>query len=918
MSLFKSKVELIVIRDPSSPQQSMEYYSGRNLEDLVKQAFKDGISNSVRFYHADLTKEVFGLDERKDKQSIKAFCGLKGRVYAQVVPMGLDPVSWIIIGVSVAVSLAATFLLAPKMPDASSQSQPSPNNALANRTNSQRLGGRVPDIFGEVWSVPDLIAPTYNTYIDGKQVEYSYMCVGRGKFNVKQALDDTTPIAQVFGSSVLVYDPDTNLKDSPVFVFGSQFNPDEAEFAALAVKRYTAVNGQLLPPKNDYLDANDVIFRPPNIIELKNNEDAARFTAGSSVLVEGADNLQSGNNLRQQYTQPPTYDENGEEIAGAVIQGDPILYTLDGQYEVESVTDNKLMLVNPAQIVIDWQRLTDNADFTKPKNIVLSTNEKGSWQGWFYTNARDHSKAMINIRYPKGLFTAYYKGGYKPLGVAVDIETEVVDAAGIPVNGTSEVTTHVVYGSKFNAYWESVGGQVVDGDPVGAPGSPTDGYSIYMDYVRDDELTESGGKTILLQNSHWTDGKYLRFRVRRSGNTFGDDKHRPTTELRLEEFYSYRNLEAADMPKGVTTVYTKTLATEGALSIKERKLRLLVERYVTDFETKELKLSKRADDIIYHIATDPKIGNLTDEQIDFEQIKNEIDILVSYFGSEKFAEFCYTFDDNNLSSEEIIQTVARAVFSNAKRYGNKLMLDFEREVPASVAVFNSHNILPDSYAASESFGVINEYDGAKVEYADPVDDAQVTKSYPSDAVTNPHTEKLIGVRNELQATAHMMRLYNKDRFTYKSCEITAGDESNIVTRTNRITVASQTAVDVRQGSVEGVEVIGSDIVLHTSDPVNVSDGSYLFIQTINNGVESIACSPRDDYSVTLARLPQGEISTDWHNAVRAVYQIVGSNDGDKDAYIVTKKDPSEGMTNKLTCTNYSSKFYQNDKDYSNT
>jgi len=246
------------------------------------------------------------------------------------------------------------------------------------------------------------------------------------------------------------------------------------------------------------------------------------------------------------------------------------------------------------------------------------------------------------------------------------------------------------------------------------------------------------------------------------------------------------------------------------------------------------------------------------------------------------------------------------------------MLDFEREVPASVAVFNSHNILPDSYAASESFGVINEYDGAKVEYADPVDDAQVTKSYPSDAVSNPHTEKLIGVRNELQATAHMMRLYNKDRFTYKSCEITAGDESNIVTRTNRITVASQTAVDVQQGTVEGVEVIGSDIVLHTSDPVDVSDGSHLFIQTINNGVESIACSPRDDYSVTLARLPQGEISTDWHNAVRAVYQIVGSNDGDKDAYIVTKKDPSEGMTNKLTCTNYSSKFYQNDKDYLNS
>ena len=158
MSLFKSKVELIVIRDPSNPQSSMEYYSGRNLEDLVKQAFKGGISDSVRLYHADFTQEVVGIDERKDQTAIRAFCGLKGRVYAQVVPMGLDPISWIIIGVSVAVSLAATFLLAPKMPDMGNQSQPpSPNNALAARTNSQRLGGRIPDIFGEVWSVADLI-----------------------------------------------------------------------------------------------------------------------------------------------------------------------------------------------------------------------------------------------------------------------------------------------------------------------------------------------------------------------------------------------------------------------------------------------------------------------------------------------------------------------------------------------------------------------------------------------------------------------------------------------------------------------------------------------------------------------------------------------------------------------------------------
>lgn len=888
MSLFKSKVELIVIRDPSNPQQSMEYYSGRNLEDLVKQAFKDGISDSVRFYHADLTKEVFGIDERKDKAAIKAFCGLKGRVYAQVVPMGLDPVSWIIIGVSVAVSLAATFLLAPKMPDAGSQSQPpSPNNALAARSNKQRLGGRIPDIFGEVWSVPDLIAPTYSIYDNNKEVEFSYMCVGRGKHEVKQALDDTTPINQVFGSSVLIYDPDKTLNDEPAFVFGEQFRPNEAEFARFAAKRYTSVNGQVLTAPDAYLKGSSLTFRNPNIIETDDNISFLdKYKVGEKLLIEGAIDLKSGNNI----------------TTGADAEVTPVTYSLNGQYIIEAVTEKQIILSNPSSVNTDWQKLTGNVDFTvKTDAATLSTEPTPLWQGYFYTDLKDHDGAYVNITAP-ALYRMGKNGDWVGLRLYGEIESEIVDNSNNPIAGTLHTQTFTIQSPESDRYgWQDEGG-----------------YDENTRFTKDDRVRASAAVTVKLDNPNFAKGKRLRFRIARKSNAASSSVGMAVDEVKLKDFYGYHVMTADDMPKGVTTVYAKTLATEGALSIKERKLRLLVERYVTDCATKELKLSKRADDLIYHAAIDPKIGGLTDEQVDFEQIKSEVDLIVDYFGSEKFAEFCYTFDDNNLSSEEIIQTFARAVFSNAKRYGNKLMLDFEREVPASVAVFNSHNILPDSYAASESFGVINEYDGAKVEYADPVDDAQVTKSYPSDAVSNPHTEKLIGVRNELQATAHMMRLYNKDRFTYKSCEITAGDESNIVTRTNRITVASQTAVDVQQGTVEAIEVIGSDIVLHTSDPVNVSDGSYLFIQTINNGVESIACSPRDDYSVTLARLPQGEISTDWHNAVRAVYQIVGANDGDKDAYIVTKKDPTEGMTNKLTCTNYSSKFYQNDKDYLNS
>lgn len=904
---FKRSVELVVIRDIFNPQNNIESYQGHDIEQLLMQAFGgQGLSDSVRLYHGDLSKDI----TPKTPQDVDKIMRLNGRIYAVVKPMGLDPFTVALI-VSVVVSVATAFLMpVPAVANQSANKPPSPNNALAARTNQQRLGGRIPDIFGTVWSVPDLIAPTYTVYVGSREIEYSYMCVGRGKYDAKKALDDTTPINQVYGSSVLIYDPDTNLQDEPSFVFGSQFSPNEALFSSLSVRRYTSVNGQLLPPRNDYLDAEGVVFKPPNIIELSGSSDADRFSAGNTILIEGADNLKSANNLHHQVVDNET---------GETVDSEPITYTLSGSYEISSITGNQLLLLNPSQVSSDWQSLTDNADLTLPADVVLSTNLEGLWQGWFYTNEKDHDSAMVNIRFPKGLFFSYYKGGYNPLAIAVEIETEVVDASGIPINGTSETEGFYVYGSSFDKYWERQGGTVIDGDPQGVPYKPDTGYSIDAGYPHDDQITESGGRTIQVTNSNLTQGKYLRFRIRRAGNTFGSEKHRPTTELRVADFYSYRKITNNDSPNGVTTVYTKTLATEGALSLKERKLRLLVQRYVTDATTGILKLSNRADDIARHIATDEKIGNLQLTQIDIAQIKTEIDNHVGYFGTDKCSQFCYTFDDNNLSAEETLQTLGKAVFGQFKRQGNKIMLDFERIVPASVAVFNSHNILPDTFTASQSLGIANDYDGVTVEYTDPADDATVTLSYPSDSLINPHEDKLIGVRNEVQAHMHMMRLYNKDRHAYKTCEFTAGDESNIVVRTNRITVADQLRANIQQGSVDSIETVGSDIVLYTTDPVSIEPSvpHTLFIQTINNGVEAIEVTARDDYSVTLARLPSGEISTGYDKVVQATYQIVTEEDKDRDAYLVSQKDPSEAMTNKLICTNYDDRYYQNDSDYIN-
>ena len=94
---------------------------------------------------------------------------------------------WVPFIISVVVSVASMLLM--PMPNINQQSAPpSPNNALAQRTNRQRLGGRIADIFGTGWSFPDLIAPTYSVYINHDETEYSLMCVGRGYYGIQKRM----------------------------------------------------------------------------------------------------------------------------------------------------------------------------------------------------------------------------------------------------------------------------------------------------------------------------------------------------------------------------------------------------------------------------------------------------------------------------------------------------------------------------------------------------------------------------------------------------------------------------------------------------------------------------------------------------------------------------------------------------------
>lgn len=1054
-------VRLHIINDAfayANDSTACKTVSGADLFGLVQSIYPKGLPLNTYLYHNKLDTDCDITP--KSEQDIDRINTLDGEFYLVTYPA--DPVTLITIAVSVAVSVAVAFLMPkPEIPSGSSSQPPSPNNALASRGNRQRLGGRVPDIFGEVWAYPDLIAPTYSVYIDHKEVEYAYMALGMGEYQIKKAHDDTTPIGYINGATVSVFNPNQSFLDAPEVRFGAHLSADENQFNALFAKRYTAVNGQVLPPPNNYIMLDDTAtFVPPNLITIT-GKDLSKFKSGDALLIESAGELAStkgiveipsGRNLLIN-TQAPSNDKpismagaeaglgnvqmtnddrvmqiqtgtstnsywfsklntatryletgkpyvlsgwvkasvatelhsrwashNGTvwrtqaiayqvgtewayfelKFAGfaesvnatrvalfanapvgvfefkelkleegtsathytpAPEDGIPIdvrtssitPYNLGGSYTIEAVNADGIALVQPERVASDWERLTANADTAKGAGAVISSEEKPIWEGWFYTDLPEHDDVLINIKAPNGLYTSY-GDEWVVNWVNIEIQSEIVNDNGQAVTGTLHRTHQVLRSPKYDKYVRT---EDVYRD-IGILGRRIVNRQGEQIRTNDDDVRRTAAVSAYIANPHFSRGKKMRWRIRRSSSLITSNKGQVVQEVRVADCYGVRHMTADDTPPNVTLVATKTLATEGALSLKERKLKLLVQRKLRDYRSGDaLMLSNRIDDIIYNIATDRLLGGMSRDDINMAQISAEIDKQIAYFSTDKCAQFCGTFDNTDVTAEEMIQTVAQAGFCQAYRLNNQIHLHFERRQDYAVVQFNSHNILPDSYSYSESFGARNNHDGVQVTYIDPIDDAKVTLDYPPDkSAQKPQKLDLLGVRNKVQAHMHLMRTHHKNQLAYKSCEFTGADESGIVIPTNRIDVASQFNADVMQGVVERLDTVGGQIIATVSEPVDISSGT-LFVQTVAGVVDNIKVTKADNpYQLILSRAPSQPLSLSYDAVVRATFKLVSHTELDRDAYIVSSKDRGDNpLSHKLTCINYTDKYYQNDDDF---
>lgn len=912
--------------------------------------------DGARLYHGPVSQQTDVTPTCAE--DVEALTTMPGPFTVLILPMAAFAPQLILF----AVSLVATALLTPDIPNVAERTvrNESPNNGLQERSNQVRINGRIPDIFGQVRSVPDVLQSAYKVFENHVEKEIGYLLVGKGAYEIAAAdvRDDTTPVQEIAGTSVEIYGPYTspNSGHNPQLRIGNPINT-----LLLVTQRLQSVNGQeLLAPNSGGSYRNDTQFLAPNIIKALNpaidyttmfvpgdqievseaaqSQGTYNYTAAEAAMtVESTSsfslpgdltaNWQAGQILSLRNAGWSWLESAGGESEQRVFQlldgvfelgtvtfdgtrtlftlvnpqsGNPnwgivrtglatysygaadltrasgvIEFDLSGTYVINTVTSDTITLNAPSSVNPDWNLIGTGSRTLQP--ILATTGQR--WVGEFtITSIEPMIRIITNFVAPGGLYSVGQ--GQQQFSESVQVEMEVtpVDEEGEPI-GPPDLFTGTVVGS--------------------AVSRSTRALTI---------------EAVLAQPS-----RNVKVRARRLTPVI-DNGRSVSDEIKWRDVYG-ASLVFEDDFGDVTTVQTVTLATDGALAVKERKLNMLVTRKLPQRTssgfTTELYPTKNIADILSFICLDPHIGNRQPDEIDFDNFYNTAADIVDYFGFPEAAEFSYTLDDNNLSAEETIELAAKAVFCNAYRRGNIIRLFFERENPDNALLFNHRNKLPGSEARSVQFGPITEFDGVEYQYVSPVDDSIVTLYRPENrSAVNPKVVNSVGVRNAKQANIAAWREFNRLLYQNTTTEFDALPVADLLTLNERILVADNT----RSGAMDGdvLEAFGLELYLSQPMPWLVGETYTMFLQNADMTVEAIPVTQgQTRRHAILARAPLVPVVTSGEAAMRTTFIVV--QDGDErnaTPFLVSEKDPSEdGGHVTMTAINYDPLYYEHDGDF---
>lgn len=361
-----------------------------------------------------------------------------------------------------------------------------------------------------------------------------------------------------------------------------------------------------------------------------------------------------------------------------------------------------------------------------------------------------------------------------------------------------------------------------------------------------------------------------------------------------------------------TIVNVSVRATEAPTGARERKYNLLATRMVISYD----RVSKQVDytlrpsrsfaDAVLH--TWLITAGESEKNIDIDGLYRIYDSLPD----ERLGYFDYTFDDEDISLGQRIETICNAARVTA--YFDNAVLTFSREQSSEfpMTTFNRSNITGNDMKISYDMSMPSGYDGIELEYVEPVRNKKdyIRFRVDENGITEglsrtPNKIVLQGCRNRYQALDRALLEANRLIHQRTSISLTTLADGGNVYPSDMVLIADTYDSNQQAGYI--TDRTGNAFT--TSEKIKFDNEMWVYLtDSMGYTTQKFKADPRQDTELGfIANVPE-EIELNFYDGynkqVASRYIIATSDELEMTKWIITDKRPLGGERYTITATEY--------------
>lgn len=361
-----------------------------------------------------------------------------------------------------------------------------------------------------------------------------------------------------------------------------------------------------------------------------------------------------------------------------------------------------------------------------------------------------------------------------------------------------------------------------------------------------------------------------------------------------------------------TIVNVSVRATEAPTGARERKYNLLATRMHISYD----RVSKQVDytlrpsrsfaDAVLH--TWLITAGESEKNIDIDGLYRIFDSLPD----ERLGYFDYTFDDEDISLGQRIETICNAARVTA--YFDNAVLTFSREQSSEfpMTTFNRSNITGNDMKISYDMSMPSGYDGIELEYVEPVRNKKdyIRFRVDENGITEglsrtPNKIVLQGCRNRYQAMDRALLEANRLIHQRTSISLTTLADGGNVYPSDMVLIADTYDSNQQAGYI--TERKGE--IFTTSEKIKFDEEMWVYLtDSMGYTTQRFKAEPRIDTEFGfIASVPE-DIELNFYDGYRVQspsrYVIATSVETDNIKWVITDKRPLGGERYTITATEY--------------